>query len=195
MGRAATSELTAEEDTQQAAVVSQVNMWSKLSEASADLNDEYEKERFEELITKSKNSLPKLTDPFYAGAARHSIINALCKARRQPEALSLFKEIEDDFIVDKVLEDNPSLANDPTIESLQNFRRVLDLLKDVRSDVAELSSREPVDLAALEERLTALESELGQRVSSHGAIIQQYSKRLTTVLWLVIAVLLLVLFK
>ena len=75
------------------------------------------------------------------------------------------------------------------------FRILLDLLKDVRSDVAELSSREPVDLAALEERLTALESELGQRVSSHGAIIQQYSKRLTTVLWLVIAVLLLVLFK
>lgn len=54
-----TSELTAEEDAQQAAVVSQVNTWCKLSEASAALGDEYEKERFEELIRKCKDTLPK----------------------------------------------------------------------------------------------------------------------------------------
>ncbi len=195
MGRTATSELTAEEDTEQAAVVSQVNTWCKLSEASADLNDDYEKERFEELITKSKNSLPKLTDPFYAGAARHSIINALCRARRQSEALSFFAEIEEDFIVEKVLEDNPSLANDPAVVSRLNFRHLLDFMKDIRSAVAELSSRDPVDLAAIEARLAALESELGQGISSNSAIIKQYSKRLTTVLWLLIVVLLLVLFK
>lgn len=68
-------------------------------------------------------------------------------------------------------------------------------MKDVRSDVAELSSRDPVDLTAIEERLTTLESDLGQRMLLHSAVIQQYSRRLTIMLWLVIAVLLLVFFK
>lgn len=103
-------ELTPEDDDRQAQAVSKISMWCKQSEShAAELDDEYAKERFEELLQKSRNLLPVLTDPFYAGAGRHAIINALCKAARLNDARLLLAEVKDKFIREKILEDNPAL--------------------------------------------------------------------------------------
>ena len=104
-------ELSPEEDERQSQAVGQINMWCKLSETYAPtlLQDEYSKVRFEELFLKSRILLSLLTDPFYAGAARHSMINALCKAARLNDARALLAEVKDAFIREKILDDNPAL--------------------------------------------------------------------------------------
>ena len=74
-------------------------------------DDEYHKEEFEKIITKSKNLLSGLSDPFYASAGRHSIINALVKAGQLNEARLLLSEVKEEFIREKILEENPSLPD------------------------------------------------------------------------------------
>lgn len=103
-------DLTPEENDRQGLAVANITRWCHLCEEyAAELSDEYSKERFEELLIKSKNLLPVLSDPFYAGAGRHAIINALCKAARLNEARLLLSEVKEQFIREKILEDNPAL--------------------------------------------------------------------------------------
>lgn len=102
-------DLAPEENDRQALAVANITRWCRFCEEYAAELDDDSKARFEALLTKSKNLLPVLSDPFYAGAGRHAIINALCKAARLNEAWLLLLEVKEQFIREKILEENPSL--------------------------------------------------------------------------------------
>jgi len=103
-------DLTPEESLKQGQAVYEIGVWCQACEHHiGKFEDGYHKEDFEKLIIKSKNLLSGLSDPFYAGAGRHAIINALVKAGLIKEARHLLAEVKDTFIKGKILEENPSL--------------------------------------------------------------------------------------
>ena len=188
-------DLTEEQNTHQAGVVARINRWCKLCEASVtQIADEYKRKTFEEL-EEVKALLPELTDPFYASAGRHCIINALCKAGRQSEAVSLFNGVTEDFIVEKVLEENPSLANEPSISALLNFRQLHDSLRTLRTEVRDMAEKEPPELPSSNEELRTFAAELAQQLSGLGGMVQLLSKKITILLWLVAVAALVAIFR
>jgi len=105
-------DLTPEENQKQGKAVYEIGVWCQACEHHVGkFEDEYHKEEFERLIIKSKNLLAGLSDPFYAGAGRHAIINVLVRAGLINEARYLLAEVKDTFIKEQILEDNPSLPN------------------------------------------------------------------------------------
>lgn len=103
-------DLTKEDEDRQGRAVYEIGVWcSACDHHIGKLDDEYHREEFERLLTKCRNLLASLSDPFYAGAGRHSIINMLVKAGRINDAKYFLAEVKDRFIREKILEDNPSL--------------------------------------------------------------------------------------
>ncbi|MBU0594756.1 MAG: hypothetical protein KKH74_13605 [Gammaproteobacteria bacterium] len=103
-------DLTQEENEKQGKAVYEIGVWCQACEHHiGELDDDYHKEEFDKLIKKCKNLLSGLSDPFYAGAGRHSIINVLVKAGLINEAGYLLAEVKETFIREAILEDNPSL--------------------------------------------------------------------------------------
>lgn len=108
------AELSEEESDRQAKVVSQVQSISQMLVLRSDGfedNDSYEVEQVEKLLRKVNALLPSLTDPFYASAARHAIIDALMAFNRLNDARNMLGEIEDEFIKETVLESHEDLID------------------------------------------------------------------------------------
>jgi len=189
-------DLTEEQNTHQASVLSKVNVLCKLCEASAaQMVDEYERTTFEDRLDKARALLAELTDPFYASAGRHFIINSLCKAGRQQEAALLFGGVTDDFIVEKVLEENPTLKYEPSVSASLHFRHIQCSIRMLRNDVRDLVEREPPHLPDKNEELRSFAIELGQQLNGLAELVQSLTKRITIILWVVVAAALIVVFR
>ena len=103
-------EITEEQNNTQAQLVQKVTIICKSLECiTDDIDDEYSKNRIVERIGKAKEYLKDITDEFYFGSAGHQIVNILYKARMFNEAQELFDKVSDDFIREKIKEDNPNL--------------------------------------------------------------------------------------
>jgi hypothetical protein len=68
-------------------------------------------EQVEKLLNKAKALLPSLTDPFYAGAGRHALIDVFMAFNRLNDARKMLGEIEDEFIKEKVLESHEDMVD------------------------------------------------------------------------------------
>ncbi len=64
-------------------------------------NDEYERQRFEEYISKAIELAKDIRDDFYHSAAIHLIVSALIEDNQLDRALELIHDIRDDMILEK----------------------------------------------------------------------------------------------
>lgn len=70
---------------------------------------EYEKNRYNEFRAKALRVADEITDEFYRSAAIHFIINASMKAGDEDDSRALLKQVEVDFIQEKIEEAYPQL--------------------------------------------------------------------------------------
>ncbi|AJQ95663.1 hypothetical Protein YC6258_03627 [Gynuella sunshinyii YC6258] len=105
-------DLTEEQNDIEVQLLKKVTIICKSLEClTDDIDDEYSKNRIVERVEKAKEYLKEITDEFYAGAATHQMVNLLYKARMINEAQELFDKVSDDFLREKILEDNPNLKS------------------------------------------------------------------------------------
>lgn len=85
--------------------------------ADAPEQQEYERNRYNEYRAKALRVADEITDEFYRSAAIHFLIDASMKAADDDDARALLKQVEVDFIREKIEESYPQLKR-PKLSSL-----------------------------------------------------------------------------
>jgi hypothetical protein len=69
----------------------------------------YERERFTRIRSEAISILSTIKDEFYQGFAAHQLIKLCMAARDEDMARALLISVRDEFLLDQIFKDNPSL--------------------------------------------------------------------------------------
>jgi hypothetical protein len=96
-----------------------LNPESEDYEVLADAPDrqEYERNRYNEFRAKALRVADEITDEFYRSASIHFLVDVCMKAGDEDDARALFRQIEVNFIRDKIEEAYPQIKR-PTLSGL-----------------------------------------------------------------------------